>query len=724
MKSWYSVSELVGLPGLPSTDRAIQIRAKRDHWKSQPRAGRGGGREYAFLSLPAETQDYLIRTSQTATALTVLPTGEETPTALVATGPAEPPTTQPQSAAAPTGERQRPLQPLTDLKDWQRRRMEARLALLMEVDRLAHVTGTERAVRTIVAQAEQGQLPPELQRLVPVANARSGHDGARTLSRRTLYRWLGEREQGHAALAPRPLERPTLPAWAPALLKLYRRPTKPSMASAMSELPKHLPEGVAAPSYWQASRFVRQLPRIQRERGRMGPRELRNLQPFRRRSTREHWPGDIYTMDGHTFDAEVQHPAHGRPFRPEITSCLDVATRKVVGWSVALSESGWAVLDALRHAAVSHGIPCILYVDNGSGYCNQLMDDVAVGVLARLGISKETSIPYNSQARGLIERLHRSLWVRLAKTLPTYMGDDMDAQAKQTVFKTTRRELREQGVSVLMLSWVQFERVASAAVADYNNRPHGGLPEIRDPETGRRRHQTPNEAWAEALSEGWESVNVDPGEADDLFRPYLVRKVSRGEISVFSNRYFSPALAEHHGEVVKAGFDIHDASRIWVRDRNDRFLCLAEFEGNQSSYFPVTAIEEAAAKRARGRLARAERRIDEIEAEHAGILGSLPAAAEATEGEKAAAAEMLARLQTPEALPATPLPANEGAPVAARPTFTTDFDLWLWMDAHPDAATSEDRLYLEQALAESPALSIQVEAELAKRARQSPADPA
>jgi hypothetical protein len=59
MKSWYSVSELAGLPGLPSTDRAIQIRAKREGWEHRPRQGRGGGKEYAIHSLPVETQQAL-----------------------------------------------------------------------------------------------------------------------------------------------------------------------------------------------------------------------------------------------------------------------------------------------------------------------------------------------------------------------------------------------------------------------------------------------------------------------------------------------------------------------------------------------------------------------------------------------------------------------------------------------------------------------------------------
>ena len=66
MKFWYSVSELVGLPGLPLTDRAIQIRAKREGWEHRPRQGRGGGKEYAIHSLPAETQAFLISPASVA----------------------------------------------------------------------------------------------------------------------------------------------------------------------------------------------------------------------------------------------------------------------------------------------------------------------------------------------------------------------------------------------------------------------------------------------------------------------------------------------------------------------------------------------------------------------------------------------------------------------------------------------------------------------------------
>src|SRR5690606_2895464 len=125
-----------------------------------------------------------------------------------------------------------------------------------------------------------------------------------------------------------------------------------------------------------------------------------------------------------------------------ITTVLDIATRRAVGWSAGLAESTWAVLDALRHACLTGGIPAIFYVDNGSGYKNAAMSAEATGFLARIQSTLTHSLPYNSQARGIEERSHKSIWVRGAKELPTYMGQDMDREAKQKAYKITRADLR------------------------------------------------------------------------------------------------------------------------------------------------------------------------------------------------------------------------------------------------------------------------------------------
>ncbi len=56
MKEYYSAKELAGMPGMPGTERAVQMRAQKDSGQSRPRQGKGGGREYHISSLPDDTR--------------------------------------------------------------------------------------------------------------------------------------------------------------------------------------------------------------------------------------------------------------------------------------------------------------------------------------------------------------------------------------------------------------------------------------------------------------------------------------------------------------------------------------------------------------------------------------------------------------------------------------------------------------------------------------------
>jgi putative transposase len=605
MKTHYSCAELAAmkLPGLPASERNMRERAQREGWVSRQvscQGGKGGLRtEYQPPKAVRETM--LTQQLQSSPSGTVAPiTAPALPCGAIATGLFSSPMV--------------PVQASHELKDWQRKSAEARAAIIAEVKRLAGLAGTEKAIQAVIALAANNELPEQLQRLVPVANAKTGSDGKRTLSRRSIYRWMKESEQGFSALAPRIREGMKVPVWAPALLSLYQNPQKPSLKKCLDDLPGVLQAGVQTPSYWAAQRFVDKMSNLELQRGRMGPREHKSVRAYVKRDTSEMWPGDAYTADGHTFDAEVAHPKHGRPFRPEITSVLDIATRKSVGWSIDLAESTWAVLDALRNAVETGGIPAIFYVDNGSGYKNALMGDEATGFMARLSITISHSLPYNSQARGIIERSHQSIWIRGAKDLPTYMGAPMDREAKQSAFKITRSDIKKAGVSALLMPWAEFTTWCQAQVDAYNNRPHRGLPKITDAE-GKRRHQTPNEAWEAAIKEGWKPEVVEADESADLFRPYQEVTTRRAMVQLFSNSYFNRDLEHYHGEKVRVGYDIHDASHVWVRDREGRLICVAEFEGNKKSYFPVSAIEQAAENRAKGRIKRAEAKIEEAEAE-------------------------------------------------------------------------------------------------------------
>ncbi len=519
----------------------------------------------------------------------------------------------PSPAAKPAAGFLIPIQDAGDLTDKQRNERDARKGVLAAIRHLQASSGCsqEAAMTTLLTTAKSGKLEPALDSLLRLARDRRGRAGDGYPSIRTLKRWLKAPD-----LAPKLARQDmSVPPWAPALMKLYGQPQKPSLSACMEQLPAQLPRGVSSPSYHAARRFIDKLGNVERQRGRMLPRELKNLMPFKRRDASDFTPDAIYTADGHTFDAEVSNPRHGKAFRPEITTVLSVPTRRCVGWSAGLAESTWAVMDALRNAVETAGIPLIWYVDNGTGFKNVAMEDEVVGFTSRLGTTIEHSLPYNSQARGVEERSHKSIWVRAAKTLPTYMGADMDRQARQKVFKLTRAHLRDTGSSPLLMAWDVFLTWCQDQIDAYNARPHRSLPKIRDQVSGKMRHMSPNEAWQASIDEGWEPTMVSEAEARDLFRPNVVATTTRGEIRLFNNTYFSHELKEFTGEKVRVGYDIHDGSRVWVRDMDGRMICVAEFEANKTSYFPQSAIDKAASHRAKTRERRLEAHLQEVREE-------------------------------------------------------------------------------------------------------------
>lgn len=668
---WYSAQELAGLPEMPGTERRVRARAEKNLWVSRSKL-RGKGVEYPLNCLPPETQNALIKReiNQSAGVSSISP-----------------------AAAVP-------LYPIAlpaahELKDWQRKAAEARSAIIGEIKRLSGAAGTEKAIQAVIALAANGELPEQLQRLVQVANVKAGKNGKRTLSRTSIFRWMREAEQGFASLAPKNNAEMKVPVWAPALLALYQQPQKPTLKKCLDDL--MLPEGVSAPSYWAAQRFIDKMSKLDLARGRMLPRELKNVRAFVRRDTSQMWPGDAYTADGHTFDAEIAHPKHGKPFRPEITSVLDIATRKCTGWSVDLAESTWSVLDALRCSVETCGIPSIFYVDNGSGFKNELMSDEATGFMARLGISITHSLPYNSQARGIIERSHQTLWVTGAKELPTYMGAPMDREAKQSAFKITRKDINAVGTSRLLMPWNEFVRWCKATVENYNNRPHRSLPKVADPVTGKMRHQTPNEAWAAAMAEGWEPMMLAENEAADLFRPYKIGKTHRAEVRLFGNIYFNRELEHYHGENVRIGYDIHDGTRVWVRDMEGRLICVAEFEANKAAYFPQSQIDVASRKRAEGRIKRAAAHIEEAEAELNPPLVIEHQAATTLP------AFNFREMPEPVCIPhpgvaqvaAAALPENAAYLPLPRPVFGTDSAKFRWLKANASQVSEQDNSWLD-----------------------------
>ncbi|AYC32733.1 transposase [Pseudomonas cavernae] len=644
MNSWYTAQELAGLPGLPTTPRAIRSLAQRTGWSSQRRIGSKAS-EYAFASLPAETQQSLLsKTVGAANSPEVI---------------------------------ERDANFSSRLNDTQRSIMIARLAFIREVEHLSKVTSQRRAIATLLEQIHTGELSLYLAERLERANDRKTSD--RNLSERTLKRWLADYKQhGEAGLAPaRRKAEVNVPEWAADFLRCYQRPTKPSVEASYAEFAgKHSGE---RPSIHQVRRFLNKLSVDARELGRCSTQEAKAHKPFNRRNTLNMLPGEVYTADGHTFDAEVLNPRTGKPYRPEITTVIDVATRRALGFSVGEAESHIVVLDALRDAVQRGGMFVMFYVDNGPGYKSGTVREV----VERLGGSMVHALPYNSQARGLIERAHQTIWVNAAKKLPSYLGADMDRHAGHKVHKITRRQLRDFGSTSLMPTFDEFRAGAEAEIEAYNRKPHRGLPKIRDPQTFQRRHMTPLEAWDVAIAKGWEPLKAPPEVVHDLFRPQIVRKTMRGEIAWAGERYALDALADLHGKQVWVAYDVRDASRVWVRTMSGELIGEARLNGNASDYIAPSIVEQGYAKQAKGQFKKTVAKLENLTGQRVELVSE--PVIDYSQEELAAARQHAARLAAP-----TPDPFKVPGDAMSR------YRLWQRLDARLQAGeviTDEEALW-------------------------------
>jgi putative transposase len=473
--------------------------------------------------------------------------------------------------------------PCADMTDEQRLRADARRGVLAELGRLRAQAGCsqEAAMQTLLTLAASGQASPFIVRALLLARDGRGKKGKNDLpSVRTLKRWIGAED-----LTPKvPQKNMSVPPWAKVFLTHYQQPQKPSVDAAYREACKDWTAG-ERPSIHQVRHFLDKLGTVTRERGRMGPRELKSLRPYVTRSFDQLEPNDIWSADGHTFDAEVQHPYHGRPFRPEITTIVDIATRRIVGWSVALAESGTAVLDALRYAAEFAGLAAIFYVDKGSGYDNDLLKDEGTGLAGRMGFEVKHSIAYNSQARGVIERLHKTVWVEGAKLLPSYMGAAMDREARLAQFKITRKAVKAGG-AVPLLPWHLFMDFIAARVSDYNARAHRTLGGV-----------SPDLKWREFEARGWQAHRLAAVDLDTLYRPRVMRTILRGRVTLFTNYYSNNALEEFHGDRVMVAYDLHKVDKVWIYTPEGRAIGEALVNGNTRHYYPRPVVEQAREKR-------------------------------------------------------------------------------------------------------------------------------
>ncbi|MBC6503343.1 DDE-type integrase/transposase/recombinase [Citrobacter freundii] len=634
---YVTISELTGIPGLPTTQQGLRYSLKKISGNSPDLVRKRSGSkafEYHIDCLPLDVQKVL-RARKVKSMMATQ--GDDTQHVTIAL---------PESRGAGESKisvfRKCPAlmeEKLGSLTAAQRQTADARMALVSEVVRLGQLPGYScaKAVREIVRQAQAGELPQRLTGAVAAANAKKG--SSRALSEISLKRWLADYNK--AATVPERIlllapgkRQPVTPdqiAWLPEFLKHYRKPNGVLMTEAYEDFVAewcHRFAGdramqLAVPSFEMVRYAMNKLPEVVKQHGRITGSEARQLEGFVRRDWLSLPVNYVWIGDGHGMKMKVAHPDHGNPFSPEVTFIMDGSCRYIVGWSLALSESVIAVADALRHGIKNHGKPYIYYSDNGGGETNNTFDADLTGILPRNGIDHRLGIPENPQGRGIIEILNKTLGMRISRKFATYYGTGADKSTTRRMGKRLRAalnavdkgyELTAQHQDTLRKfpSWDELIAEIENGVDWYNNRPHQSLPK-----KGNGEHFSPSQYRRYKLEkEKTELEYLSDMELRLMFMPQIERTVSRCEVRLFNNFYYSDALRDEHNRQVLVNYDIHDASKVTVCRMDGSVICDAVWGGNKELAFPISAEYYQRQQRLKGMRKRGEERIRLAEAEN------------------------------------------------------------------------------------------------------------
>lgn len=633
---FYSVNDLIGVPGLPGTVQGIRWTLNRAT-KQNPewRRKREGSKafEYHIDCLPAETQ----KTMRARLARQVM---DDASLQAVVERKAGKNVAVRQELEIMVKCPELALREVQTLTDKQKAIADARILLATEVHKLREYGSMSRtaAVKYIVEGVRLGALSERVITAAGTANARQGKTRV-GISTGALQEWYssfllvrGDAIKLQALLAPghhkaTPWEQVS---WLNDFFVFYRTWQRPTVTKAYENFSAWWQSAysgseamiAALPSVDAVRRVLKTVPLNVRERFRSTGSAWRALNPFIRRDWTTLPVNAVWVGDGHCMKMEAFNPDTGNIFRPEVTLVMDAGQRFIVGWSLALSESVIAVADALRHGMSQHGIPLFYYSDNGGGEKNLQLDADITGVLPRLGIEHMTGIPGNPQGRGIIERVNKEIPHDVAISFQSYCAKNADQETVRLQQRIARSALvamhkgkdltkRQAEAIGKVPTWEQLLEAIEQEVARYNNRPHSSLPRRDNGE-----HYSPA-AYRKMLirEQNAEIDYMTHEELHEMFRPEMVRKTFRGEVRLFNNIYFSHELAAESGNEVRVNYDIHDANSVIIRRMDGSFICDAIWNGNRVDAIPKAAVQRATENRVKGRIARAQVTIDDASRE-------------------------------------------------------------------------------------------------------------
>jgi transposase InsO family protein len=573
MKAWFTAQELAlqTLPGLPTTKRKVNEVAAQQGWAerssatgeklARPRAGRGGGVEYHYSVLPTPAVAALVARGEVITRTEIV--------------------------AVPRSEAWAAYDALPDAK---KATAAFRLEVLREIEALRRTGHSEMGAVAHVVTLHR-------------ARARAGEGAHHEFGASTVANWKKavrglNRGDWLPALAPRTQGRTSTADCDPNAWEFlkgdYLRLSQPSFESCIERLQDTaVLNGWALPSpKTLRRRLEREIPAPVMVLAREGYEKLERMFPPIIRDRSEFHALQAVNADGHRWDVFVSFPDKPKPIRPLMLAIQDLYSGKILAWRIAENEGADTVRLAFGDLFRTHGVPDIIWLDNGRGFASKwitggtpnrfrfkVKSEDPVGVLNALGCDVRFTRPYSGRSKP-IERAFRDL---------------CDHGAKHPEF---------QGAYTGNSPMAKPEDYASRAVPlDVFKAVVGDVIRHHNAKIGRRSRVCRGVlSFDQAYEASVANVLVRKA-TDGQLRMCLLAHESvtadrlTGAVNLFGNRYWSEFLSEHRGEKVVVRFDpdrLHEEP-AHVYSMASQYLGAAELQ-------EAAGFSDAAAAREHGRV--------------------------------------------------------------------------------------------------------------------------
>lgn len=559
MKEWFSAKEIADLhlPSLPCSERNIQLKSKRENWKSRAREGRGGGKEYHISALPEVARIQLA----------------------VMTAPAA------KKEAVKTEINPQGLAEYAHIEGRAKSRIDAKLEILEAFKEFQKSLGfANTRARYIFAEkynAGEVNLPDWVSRTIISVSACTLRNWTEVLADKGVSGLAGKYgcRKGTGIIDTNEAVKNYI------LGAIYETPHV-SCKNIMRGLRARFKESrECLPSYRTLQDWVK----TWKEDNEQLLTAVKN--PDAWRSKYKAAAGNVsesivrlnqeWQFDGTPSDLLL---ADGK--RCNIVGIIDVYSRRL-SLNVCDKASAFAVGCATRKAILKWGVPETVRTDNGKDY----VADYIKRVFSALNIEQIICPPFSPQKKPHIERVFRTFSHSLLEQLDGFIGHNVSERKDIEARRAFSQRLFNKDEKIeLRLTTQELQAFCDRWCENvYEREEHGSLGITPDEKAASYTGEVRRIADERCL----DVLLAKPAGKDGI------RVVSKKGIAYEGSYYNAPELGGHEGEQVRLLLDEQDYGELYAFDLDGKFICKVVSPENKGvSLKEVAAARAAVQKRA------------------------------------------------------------------------------------------------------------------------------